>query len=57
MASHILTHDRRQRPAFGWMGRNGLLRLGAPHFLVLVGILGGLLGLIAMVFYLSLNPR
>jgi hypothetical protein len=35
--------------------KNGLLQLGSPHFLLLAGLLGGMLALVAFVFYLQLS--
>lgn len=46
MASHALTHERLRRPA----RRNGLFHLGPPQFWLLSAILGGILGLVALVF-------
>jgi len=49
------TYDRRpRRPARG-SARNGLLQLGAPHFWLLSAILGGMLALIALVFFAHLS--
>ena len=49
MTAHHLTHTEwRVPPAY----RNGvgLSRLGWPHFWLLIGILGGMLGLVAVTF-------
>ena len=39
-----------------WVGKNGRFQLGAPQFLVLVGILAGLLGLVATVLLVHFGP-
>ena len=46
MTSHTLVHERARRRT----SRNGLFRLGWPHFWLLSGILAGILGLVALVF-------
>lgn len=46
MTLHALTPERRQRLP---VRSNGLLRLGWPHYWLLVGILGSFLALIAFV--------
>ena len=50
MASHALARDERRlrRP------RNSVTTLGWTHFWLMVAVLGGLLGLIAMGFVVSL---
>lgn len=55
MALHAFTPERRHRPTAPWIRKVGLLQLGAPHFLLLLGILAGLLGLIwfALIAHLS----
>lgn len=55
MALHALTPERRHRAAQDWVNRTGILRLGAPHFLLLFAILMGLLALIALVFLVQLS--
>jgi hypothetical protein len=57
MSPHALTQDRRPRLAARPWSRNGLLQLGWPHFWLLAGILGGMLGLVALVFFVSLSTR
>ena len=49
MASHALTREDDRRPV-ARATRNGLLQLGWPHYWLLVGVLGGMLALVAMVF-------
>jgi hypothetical protein len=55
MALHAFTAERRHRPPAAWIGGSGILQLGALHFLLLVGILMGLLALIALVFLVQLS--
>ena len=50
MASHALTHEEARRGPARPRRRNGLLQLGWPHYWLLVGVLGGILSLVAMVF-------
>lgn len=50
MASHALTHEEARRGPARSRRRNGLLQLGWPHYWLLVGVLGGILSLVAMVF-------
>ena len=50
MAAHTLIHDEARRSPVRRPRRNGILQLGWFHFWMLTGILGGLLGLVAMVF-------
>lgn len=50
MTAHSLTHDEGQRPLARHGRRNGLLTLGWVHFWLLIGILGGILALIVLVF-------
>ncbi len=54
MTAHTLVHERARRRT----SRNGLSRLGWPHFWLLSGILAGILGLVALVFlaYLTAQP-
>lgn len=51
MTAHTLTHDARRRIA----SRSGLVQLGWPHFWLLAGILAGMLGLVALVFFARLS--
>jgi len=54
VTAHSLIHGRgRRSPARS--ARNGLLRLGWPHFWLLTGILGGMLALVALVFFARLS--
>lgn len=46
MASHGLVHQEARRVPDRRQPRNGLLRLGWPHFWLLSMILGGLLGVV-----------
>lgn len=57
MAFHAFTPERRHRSPAAWIGGSGILQLGALHFLLLFGILMGLLGLLAMalLFQVSLT--
>ena len=50
VASHALTHEEARRGPVRPRRRNGLLQLGWPHYWLLVGVLGGILSLVAMVF-------
>jgi hypothetical protein len=49
MTAHSLSHKEWSRPAHRRL-RNGLLQLGWPQFWLLIGILSGMLGLVALVF-------
>jgi len=53
VASHALTHEEARRSHVRPGRRNGLLQLGWPHYWLLVGVLGGILSLVAMVFLIS----
>jgi hypothetical protein len=55
MTFHALTHEHRQRPRTQNARRNGLLQLGWPHYWLLIGILGGMLALVGLVFYAHLS--
>ncbi len=44
------------RPIREVVRRNGLLQLGWPHFWLLVAILGGMLALTALVFFIAYLP-
>lgn len=55
MAAYSLTHEAGRRTPARGRSRNGLLQLGWPHFWVLIGILGGMLALIAVVFIAHLS--
>ena len=54
MASHALTHQEAARQPAGRKRRNGLLQLGWPHYWLLVGVLGGMLALVALVFLIAI---
>lgn len=45
------------RPPVRRINGVGLTRLGWPHFWLLSGILGGMLGLVALVFFASFVSR
>lgn len=45
------------RPPVRRINGTGLTRLGWPHFWLLSGILGGLMGLVALVFLASFVSR
>ncbi len=55
MTAHGLTQKGWQRPPARRVTRNGVLQLGWSHYWLLIGILGGMLGLVVLVFvaYLS----
>jgi hypothetical protein len=55
MIQKAQTSDRRPRRPPRGAQRNGLLQLGAPHFWLLSAILGGMLALIALVFFAHLS--
>ena len=57
MTAHSLTHQEAGNSPVRRVGRNGLLRLGWPHFWLLAGILGGMLALVALVFFAALVSR
>ena len=49
MTAHSLS-EKGLRPLAHRGTRNGLLHLGWSHFWLLIGILGGMLGLVALIF-------
>ncbi len=49
MSAHSLIHEEACKSPAHRDGRNGLLRLGWSHFWLLTAILGGMLGLVALV--------
>jgi len=51
MTSHSLTHAEARRSPVRRVGRNGLVQLGWFHFWLLAAILGGMLALVALVFF------
>ena len=55
MTAHSLTQKGSLRPPARRGTRNEVLQLGWPHFWLLIGILGGMLGLVVLMFvaYLS----
>ena len=50
MASHGLVHQEARRSAARRPPANGVLKLGWPQFWLLSVILGGMLGLVTLVF-------
>jgi hypothetical protein len=50
MTAHSLTQKEWSRPPAHRRLRNGLLQLGWPQFWLLIGILSGMLGLVALMF-------
>jgi hypothetical protein len=57
MTAHSLSDKAWRRPWTHRRGRNGVLQLSWSHFWLLVGILGGMLGLVALVFLAYLSSR
>lgn len=57
MTAHSLTHQEAGKSPVRHVGRNGLLRLGWPHFSLLAGVLGGMLALVGLVFLIALVSR
>jgi hypothetical protein len=57
MTVHGLTHEEARRTPVRRVGTNRLLQLGWPHFWTLAGILGGMLALVALVFFAALATR
>ena len=57
MPAHGLTHQEAQRTPVRRVSKNGLLQLGWPHYWMLAGILGGMLALVALVFFAALATR
>jgi hypothetical protein len=51
MTAHSLTHEEARKPPARRADANGLVRLGWPHFWLLASILGGILALVALVFF------
>ena len=51
MTAHSLTHAEARRSPVHRVSRNGLVHLGLFHFWLLAAILGGMLGLVALVFF------
>jgi hypothetical protein len=50
MTAHSLSEKGWRRPLAHRGTRNGVLQLGWPHFWLLIGILGGMLGLVVLIF-------
>ena len=57
MAAHSLTHQEALKAPARSVRRNGLVGLGWPHFWLLAAILGGMLALVALVFFAALVSR
>lgn len=57
MTSHGLVHQEARQPAARRKTPNGLLKLGFPQFWLLSVTLGGMLGLVALVFLASYVSR
>jgi hypothetical protein len=55
MTAHGLTQKGWRRPPAHRGTGNGLLQLGWSHFWLLIGILGGMLGLVVLVFFAYLS--
>ncbi len=55
MTAHSLTHVEAGRSPGRRTFRNGSLQLGWPHFWLMVSVLGGILGLVGLVFVLSIR--
>ena len=51
MTAHNLTHAEARRSPAHRVSRNGLVQLGLFHFWLLAAILGGMLALVALVFF------
>jgi len=56
VSAHTLIHEEARRRPVAQRRRNGLLQLSWPHYWLLTGVLGGILGLVALVF-LALASR
>ena len=57
MTEHSLTHQEALKAPARSVTRKGLVGLGWPHFWLLAGILGGMLALVALVFFAALVTR
>ena len=57
VTAHRLTHQVAGKPPARRPGRYGLVRLGWPQFWLLAGVLGGMLALVALVFFIALVSR
>jgi hypothetical protein len=50
MTAHSLSEKGWRRPLAYRRARNGVVQLGWSHFWLLIGILGGMLGLVVLMF-------
>ncbi len=57
MTAHSVTDEEGRRLSARRVSRNGLLRLGWPHFWLLSSILGGMLALVALIFIAHLSSN
>ena len=57
MTLHGLVHQEARRPAPRRTTPNGLLKLGASQFWLLSVMLGGMLGLVGLVFFVAIVSR
>ena len=57
MTAHSLTHQEAARPPARRAAGNGLVRLGWAHFWLLAAVLGGMLALVGLVFFIALVTR
>jgi hypothetical protein len=57
MTAHSLAHEESRKSPARRVNGNGLLQLGWLHFWLLVSILGGMLALVALVFFAHLVSR
>jgi len=55
MTSHSLSQKGWRRPPARYGNRNGVIQLGWSHFWLLIGILGGMLGLVVLMFFAYLS--
>ena len=55
MTAHSVSEKGWRRPPAYRGTRNGVLQLGWPHFWLLISILGGMLGLVVLVFFAYLS--
>ena len=53
MTAHTLVHERRRRR----VASTSLFELGWPQFWLLSGVLGGILGIVALVFLAYLSAQ
>lgn len=54
MTAHSLVQEESRQSTAGRIRKNGLLQLGWFHFWLLAAILGGMLALVALVFFAHL---